>query len=689
MTKAQAKQRIEKLREEINFHRYQYHVHDKLEISEAALDSLKHELYQLEQKFPDLITPDSPTQRVGGKPLPEFKKVQHKTPMLSMEDVFNLDELEEWIARNRRMYPRGRYDFFAEIKMDGLAVSLVYEDGLLKVGATRGDGRVGEDVTQNLKTIEAIPLRLRRPTEKELGKFLDDYGEGIDEKKFFHRLQTLAGRLEVRGEAYMTKKVFDELNREQKKKGESLFANPRNASAGAIRQLDSSITASRRLSFYGYALLGDFGLRTHEQAHLLMPLLGIPQNPLNRFCKDRGAVEEFHKKIHEMREQLAYWTDGIVVVVNDDVTFERLGVVGKAPRAIIAYKFPAEQATTRVKEVRWQVGRTGVLTPVAVMEPVFVAGTTVQHATLHNMDEIERLGLRIGDTVILEKAGDIIPKVVTVLPRLRPKTAKAIKPPRKCPVCGQAVERRKGEVAIVCANRACPAKHAERIIHFVSKKALDIDGLGEKIVHQLMGAGLLATPADIFKLTKSQLVDLERFGEKSAENLIAAIDTAREPPLARFIFGLGITHVGEETAVDLARNFGTIQKFRRATLEELQKISGIGDVVAASIAEWLEEKSNQKLIDDLLDRGVKPQAVQLPKRRPFAGKTFVFTGELEGITRDEAKEKVRRLGGEVSGSVSKNTDFVVLGAEPGSNYDKANKLGVKIIDEREFLRMAR
>ncbi|MDP3985526.1 MAG: NAD-dependent DNA ligase LigA [bacterium] len=685
MTKPETKKRIEKLREEINRYRYEYHVLDRLEISEAALDSLKHELFKLEQEFPEFVTPDSPTQRVGGKPLPHFKKVKHELPMLSMEDVFAEEELQAWFERTKRVYPRGKFDFFAEVKMDGLAVSLVYEDGYLMIGATRGDGRVGEDVTQNLKTIDAIPLRLRRPSEQEIEMYIKKFGERIDGKKMRKILKTLAGRIEVRGETYMTKKVFEALNKEQKRKGEAVFANPRNASAGAIRQLNSEITASRKLSFFGYGLMGAFGLSTHEQAHMLMPLLGIPQSPYHQFCKTLDEVQGFHEKIFKMREKLNHWIDGIVVTVNDDHTFERLGVVGKTPRGMIAYKFPAEQVTTRVRAVRWQVGRTGVLTPVAVMDPVFVAGTTVQHATLHNMDEIERLGLKVGDTVILEKAGDIIPKIVEVLPKLRTGSEKTIHPPKKCVACEAPVERRQNEVAILCTNKDCPAKHLERITHFVSKKAFDIDGLGYKIVEQLMNAGLIATPADIFTLEKDALVNLERFGEKSADNLIASIDRARTVTLARFIYAFGINHVGDETAAEIAEQCGTVQNFRTLKKETLEKIPGIGTVVAESIINWLADEQNQKIISKLLDAGVKVEAVHIPKYRPLEEKTFVLTGELESLTRDEAKEKIRHLGGDVSGSVSKNTDYVVAGAEPGSKYAKAKKLGIAIIDENEFL----
>lgn len=454
MTKNEAKERIEKLKKEINHHRYLYHVLDRQEISDAALDSLKHELYKLEQQFPEFLTPDSPTQRVGGKALDEFKKVQHKTPMLSIEDVFSFEEFEGWRERIQKIIPSARLDYYAEIKMDGLAVSLVYRGGIFILGSTRGDGKIGEDVTQNLKTIDAIPLRLHEPTEKDIGDFLKKFGEGLDKKKFLSRIKNLsgppanasvalrAGETEVRGETFMDKKVFDELNRQQEKMGEAKFANPRNAAAGSIRQLDSKITASRKLDFFGYALMADFGQSTHQQAHEILKLLGIKTNPLNEHCRTPADIEKYHEEIYKKRPKLPYWTDGVVIVVNDDKTFDRLGVVGKTPRGMIAYKFPAEQATTIVREVKWQVGRTGAITPVAIMDPVSIGGTTVKHATLHNLDEIRRLGLKIGDTVILEKAGDVIPKVVKVLTHLRPRIAKEINPPRKCPVCGGVLERR-------------------------------------------------------------------------------------------------------------------------------------------------------------------------------------------------------------------------------------------------------
>lgn len=664
MVKEEAKKRVKKLRETIDEYRYAYHVLNKSVIADAALDSLKHELFKLEAEFPDLITPDSPTQRVSGKPLPQFKKVAHKTPMLSIEDVFSPVELGEWEERIAKLLPARKFGYYAEIKMDGLAVSLIYRDGLFIQGSTRGDGKVGEDVTQNLKTVEAIPLRLREV-------------KGI----------SLKGEIEIRGEVYMSKKSFDEINKAQLKKGEEKFANPRNAAAGAIRQLDSAITASRKLSFYGYALPTDLGQKTHEEAHELIAALGVPVNSLNAKAKNLEEISKFHEHIGKIRDGLQYWTDGVVVVINDNNTFDLLGVVGKAPRGMIAYKFPAEQVTTSVREVRWQVGRTGVVTPVAVMDPVFVAGTTVQHATLHNMDEIERLGLKIGDTVILEKAGDVIPKITQVLPKLRTGNEKTIHPPKKCPVCGHDTVRREGEVAIVCPNKSCPAKDVSRLVNFISKRAFDMAGIGPKQIEAFMGNGLVAMPADLFKLKKSDLVDLERFGEKSAENIINSIQAKKTVPLARFIIALGILHAGDETAADLAAHFETLEKFRKAKIEELQEIPGIGEVVAKSVSGWLSEEKNQKMLDDLEKAGVR--ALQTPKKKhqPLSGKTFVFTGELLSISRDKAKDLVRELGGDPAESVSKNTDYVVAGSASGSKLARAKKLGVKIIDEKEFLKM--
>jgi len=662
MNKIETKKRIEKLKEEINHHRYLYHVLDRQEISDAALDSLKHELYKLEQQYPEFITADSPTQRVGGKPLNKFEKVKHVVPMISIEDIFTREELEAWQKKIKKIAPQAKFDYFAEVKMDGLAISLIYENGILSKAATRGDGKIGEDVTKNIKTIEAIPLALRAN----------------------YRVKDFSGRIEVRGEIFMTKKIFEKLNQEQKKKGEKVFANPRNAAAGSIRQLDSKITASRKLNFFGYDLITDLGQKTHQDIHEILPLLGIPINPYYQYCKNLDQIEKFYNIINKKRDKLNYWIDGIVVNVNDIKLMEKLGAVGKTRRGMIAYKFPAKQATTKVVDVHFQVGRTGALTPVAVLEPVFIAGTTVTHATLHNIDEIERLGVKIGDTVILEKAGDVIPKIIKVLPKLRTGKEKKIEIPKKCPICGSPVERKKDKVAIYCSNDKCFAKESENIIHFVSKKAFDIEGLGDKIVEQLINKGLIANVADLFILTKGDLEPLERFAEKSADNLIKAIRKSKRVTLAKFLYALGIRHVGEETAIDLAQHFGSLEKIKRVAVEELENIPDVGIVVAKSIHDFFSDKRNLKIVDELIKNGVEIEKIKKQKQI-LAGKIFVLTGSLESMSRDEAKNKIRVLGGNVSSSISKNTDYVIAGENPGSKYDKAKKLGVKIIKEKDFL----
>lgn len=656
MTKQEVKERLGKLREQIAKYRYEMHVLDNLSISEAALDSLKHELYKLEQEHPDLITKDSPTQRVAGKAAEGFKKVSHAVPMLSIEDVFSREEADAWLERLKKLEPRAHFDFFAEIKMDGLAVSLVYEDGHFVQGSTRGDGRVGEDVTHNLRTIEAIPLLLRKK---------------------------IPGRVEIRGEVYLTKKQLELINKKQKQEGGELYANPRNTAAGTIRQLDPSIVAERKLSFYGYSLITDLGTKTHAEAHKMIEELGIPQNPLNRHCKNLDEVEKMHEEIYRKRDKLPYWLDGIVVNVNDDRLFERLGVVGKTPRAMIAWKFPAEQGTTKVKDIEVSVGRTGVLTPVALLEAVQLQGTTVTHASLHNEDEIHRLGLKIGDTVIVEKAGDIIPKIIKVLPSLRTGLEKVFHMPKKCPMCGSSVERKAGEVAIVCSNRNCFAQQLAKLLHLVY--AFDMRGLGEKIVEQLIQKGFVHEPADIFGLEPGDFLQLEGFAELSANKLHKEIQDHREIDLDRFINGLGIKHVGEETARDLGQAFGSIDKFREASVEDLLAVEGIGEIVAESVVEWMKDKVNRKQLDDLL-KVVHVRTVKKVGKGPLTGTSWVITGTLESMSRDEAKEKIRALGGDISESVSKKTSFVVVGDSPGSKFDKAQKLGVTVLEEREFLK---
>lgn len=684
MTKAEAKERIAKLREQIAKYRYEYHVLDKLEISEAALDSLKHELFKLEQQFPELITKDSPTQRVAGKALAGFKKVTHAAPMLSIEDAFTREEADEWLARLKKLEPRGHFDFFAEIKMDGLAVSLVYEDGQFVRGATRGDGKVGEDVTQSLKTIEAIPLSLRIPTEREIERFLKKHQGKLDAKRVRSTLESHYGRIEIRGEAYMTRKQLAALNKKLKAKGRPPLANPRNAAAGSIRQLDPEVVAERKLTFFGYAMVGEYGTTTHEQAHEMIALLGVPQNPLNRHCKMLDDVEKMHDAVYKKREKLDYWTDGVVVNVNDDRLFERLGVVGKTPRGMIAWKFPAEQATTVVKDIEVFVGRTGALTPVAVMDPVLVQGTTVTHASLHNEDEIKRLGLKIGDTVIIEKAGDIIPKVIKVLPKFRTGKERAFHMPKHCPMCGSPVVRKPGEVATVCANKNCFAQQLARLLHFVN--AFDMRGLGEKIAEQLIQKGFVHEPADIFELEPGDFLQLEGFADVSSRKLHQEIQDHREIDLGRFINGLGIRHVGEETAEDLAKHFGSVEAFRRASKEALLAVEGIGDVVADSVTQFLHDTKARKELDRLLELVKVRRVSRRETAGPLKGTTWVITGSLGALSREQAKEKIRSLGGDVTESVSKKTTYVVVGEEPGSKYDKAKKLGVTILDEEAFLK---
>lgn len=659
-----------------------YHVLDKLDISDAAFDSLKNELEELELKFPDLITSDSPTQRVGGEALDKFVKVAHLLPMLSLGDAFGKEELAAWQERIQKIIPSSSLDYFCELKMDGLAVSLVYENGVFARGATRGDGKIGEDVTQNLKTVEAIPLRLRIPPEAELKKA----GFGKQEiEKIVHSCQK--GKIEVRGEAIMTKKVFEELNRKYKKEGKAMLANPRNGAAGSIRQLDSKITASRRLDCYIYQLVTDLGQKKHEQEHEIAGLLGFKTVPENKYCKNLDEVIKFHEHWTKNREKLFFECDGVVVVVNENSLQKKLGVVGKAPRWMIAYKFSGKEATTVVEDIIVNVGRTGTLTPVAVLKPVAVGGVTIRHATLHNMDEIKRLGIKIGDTVIVQRAGDVIPDVVKVLTKMRTGKEKEFHMPRRCPMCGGAVVRAEGEVAYRCANKNCYAVNRRRLMHFVSKPAMNIEGLGEKILDQLMREGLIGEPSDIYDLEEGDLEPLARFAEKSAKNLIESIEQSRNVSLARFLNALGILHVGEETALDLANHFGSIGKLKKASLDQMNSISNIGEVVARSIFEWFNNNRNKKALNRLLKFIKIENPKVIKKKQTLAGMIIVLTGELVLLTREQAKQAVRERGGDIASSVSKNTDLVIVGENPGSKYDKAKELGIKIIGEEEFLRI--
>jgi DNA ligase (NAD+) len=688
MDKKAVGDRIKQLKKTINYHRYLYHVLDKQEISDSALDSLKKELFDLEQQYPDLVTPDSPTQRVGGEPLKEFKKVRHETPMLSFNDAFSEQDMKDWLKRleNYLGYQILKPNFYCELKLDGLAIELVYENGVLVEGSTRGDGLIGEDVTQNLKTIEAIPLKLLTP------------------KTYSPRFAGEAGNLKpkiiVRGEVFITKKEFERVNKKQKEKGLNPFANPRNMAAGSIRQLDPKIAANRRLDSYIYDIKTDFGSKTHEEKHQILKLLGFKTNPHNKPVSSLEEVFAFRNRWEKEanREKLPYEIDGAVVIVNENKIFEAGGVIGKAPRAAIAYKFSAKEAETIVEDIKVQVGRTGALTPVAVLKPVAVGGVTISHSTLHNFDEIKRLGVKIGDTVIVSRAGDVIPKITKVLKEMRTGKEKEFQAPNRCPVDDAKIIK---EGAIHrCGNPKCGARHQRFLKHFVSKAAFDIQGLGPKILNRFLDKSLISDAADIFQLKEGDITTLERFGEKSAQNIINEVQLRKIISLPRFIYALGILHIGEETALLLAQKISDRQLlkptqisniFKNFSLEKLQQIPDVGPKVAQSIYDWFHNEKNIKFLEKLEKVGVK---IETPKLKTSArggsalgGKTFVLTGTLQSMSREQTKEKIRSLGGEISESVSKNTDYVVAGSEPGSKLEKAKKLGVKIIAEKEFLEM--
>ncbi|MCL4391717.1 NAD-dependent DNA ligase LigA [Patescibacteria group bacterium] len=705
LTKEEAKRRIEKLKKEINRYRYAYHVLDKELISADALDSLKKELFDLEHEFPEFVTPDSPTQRVEGKPLKAFKKVPHERPMISFDDSFSEEDMKEWLLRlenflgkditeahealREKPYRKGDRKpplFYDELKIDGLAIELVYERGVLTQGSTRGNGLIGEDVTQNLKTIEAIPLNLLPPDEvaENLKKM------GIDPKPY----TLYPRRLVVRGEAFITKQEFERINREQAKNGGKLYANPRNIAAGSIRQLDPAVTASRKLDSFQYALFTDIGQKFHEEEHLLLKAFGFKTNPHNKPVNSLKEIFEFRDYWADHRGEIPYEIDGTVVVVNSNRIFDAAGVAGKAPRGAMAYKFSPKEATTKVLDIVVQVGRTGVLTPVAVMEPVNVGGVTITHATLHNEDEVGRLDLRIGDTVVVSRAGDVIPQVTEVLRHLRTGHERRFKMPERCPVDGGNVQ--KIGALTKCMNPDCGAKHRESLYHFVSRAAFDIRGLGPKILDTFMDEGLIADAADIFELKEGDIEALPRFGEKSAENIVREVGEKKKVVLSRFLYALGILHVGEETASLLAQaiskskfqiskpiNVGEAAK--SFSLEELQALPDIGPIVAKSIYDWFRSAKNKKLMEKLEKAGVE---IEHQKRAAQAerlkGKTFVLTGTLSSMSRDEAKDKIRERGGDVSETVSKTTTSVVVGENPGSKYDKAKKLGVRILNEEEF-----
>ena len=660
------KKRIEELRNILNEANYNYYVLDNPTISDAEYDRLLRELQELEEKYPEYKTPDSPTQRVGAKPLEAFNTVPHRIPMLSLDNAVDENEIGEFVERVERNLPGEEVEFVCEPKIDGLAIELVYENGILVTGSTRGDGITGEDITQNLKTIRSIPLSLRR--------------DQIPPPPL----------IEVRGEVYMNKEDFNKLNKEREKKGEPLFANPRNAAAGSVRQLDPSITASRPLNIfcYGFGTCEGFAFDTHYEFMMTLPKWGLRVNPHIKLCKNLDEILEYYRQMEELRDTLPYEIDGIVIKVNSFEHQTRLGVKTRSPRWAIAGKFKPRQEVTQIIDIEASVGRTGIITPVAILKPVNIGGVVVSRATLHNQDEVERKDIRIGDWVFVERAGDVIPEVVKVIPEKRTGKEKPYKIPDRCPICGGKVVREEGEAAHRCQNISCPAKLKGSIEHFASKRAMNIEGLGTKIIDQMVDKGIIKNVADLYFLRKDDILQLERMADKSAQNILDAIGRSRKTTLARFIYALGIPNVGEHTANLLANHFGNLEKIKNASMEELENIEGIGPIVARSIYNFFQEDSNVATIEKILQSGVVVEEPEEEKRKtPFAGKVFVFTGALSSMTREEAEETVRRLGGKATSSVSRKTDYVVVGENPGSKYNKALQLGVKILSEQEFLKL--
>ena len=649
------------LRKTINRHSHLYHTLDKSEISDTAYDALVRELEEIEENFPELITPDSPTRKEGDAPLKEFEKVEHQVAQWSFNDAFDENDIRNFDERIKRLL-KVSPQYLAELKIDGLKIVLTYEKGVLKMAATRGDGKVGENVTNNVRTIESIPLKLEKPLS-----------------------------IIVEGEIWMPKSIFEALNKERKKKGEELFANPRNIAAGSLRQLDSSITRGRKLDSFIYDIAKYRGLTygTQEEELRILKLLGFQVNPHFRKFENIEEVIKFWKEWEKKKDKEDYLLDGIVVKVNSRRHQEILGYTGKSPRFGIAFKFRAEQVTTTIENITLQLGRTGVLTPVATLKPVLVAGSIVSRATLHNEDEIRRKDIRIGDVVVIQKAGDVIPEVVRVLTEMRSGKEKVFKFPNHFPLCGGdgRIERIPGQVAYRCVAKNSFEQQRRKLGHFVSRRVFDIDGLGPKIINQLMDAKIVSNFDDVFTIKKGDLETLERFGEKSINNLLKAIEKARNVTLARFIASLSISQVGEETARDLARHFKTAEKFSEADMDELEQLDGVGPVVARSIIDWFTDKENKKLFERLLKQVHVAKEVITRRQGTLADKSFVLTGTLEKMSREEAKDKVHILGGLVRESVSKNTDYVVVGAEPGEKLEKARELGVKVLDEREFIKL--
>lgn len=660
---------LNQLRETLHYHSVRYYVEDSPEIPDAEYDRLMRELLELEAQHPELITLDSPSQRVGGKPLDGFEQVKHEIPMLSLDNAFDDDELDAFHKRIQDRLATTELDAFCcEPKLDGLAVSLLYENGVLIQAATRGDGTTGENITENVRTISAIPLKLQ--------------GEGWPT------------RLEVRGEVFMPKAGFERLNQQALKTGDKTFVNPRNAAAGSLRQLDSKITAKRPLNFYAYSVGVVEGAElalSHYQRFLQLKAWGLPMCPETRLVNSLDEVKSYYQSILTRREQLAYEIDGVVIKVDDIQAQQQLGFVARAPRWAIAYKFPAQEEITVLNDVEFQVGRTGAITPVAKLEPIFVGGVTVSNATLHNADEIERLGVKIGDSVTIRRAGDVIPQVVSVVLDRRPASARDIIFPNHCPVCNSEIERVEGEAVARCTGGlVCQAQRKEALKHFVSRKALDVDGLGVKVIEQLVDKEMVKTPADLFRLKAGQLTILERMGPKSAQNIVNALEKSKLTTLARFLYSLGIREVGEATAANLALHFETLDNISQATFDELLEVQDVGVVVASHITSFFEQDKNKKVIEELMELGIQWPSVVKPSEdsvQPLLGKVVVLTGSLSQLSRSDAKAALQALGAKVTGSVSKNTDILFAGEAAGSKLAKAQELGIEIRTEQDLLSM--
>jgi DNA ligase (NAD+) len=658
--------KLEALRQKISHHEYLYYVIDNPELSDAEFDKLMQQLKDLEAAHPELITPDSPTQRVGGKPREGFVKVSHSSPMLSLDNTYSEEELRDWERRVHELSGRNEVDYVCELKLDGMSLALIYEDGKLVRGITRGDGSIGEDVTLNVRTVRSVPLSIPKEKLKKAG---------------------IPANFEVRGELLMPLASFKKMNEEREAKGLSVFANPRNATAGTVRQLESKVTAERRLDYFTYMLLenGRTYFDRHSKTLDALDAAGFKVNQSRKLVHNIDEAWAFIQQWEAKRDSLPYEIDGIVTKVDRVALQDELGFTGKAPRWAIAYKYAARAGITKLEDIRVQVGRTGKLTPVAMLAPVLIGGTTVRNATLHNMDEIERLGVKIGDWVQVERGGDVIPKVAKVIDdKDHPRGTRVFEMPEKCPVCGTKVVRTEGEVDYRCVNANCPAKLRETILHFASRGIMNIDGMGDALVNQLTDRGLVKNVADIYKLTKADLLSLERMGDKSAENILREIESSKKLPLERVIYGLGIRMVGERTAQFLAEHFGSMEALETAGAEELQNVNEVGPRIAESIVEFFGIAANRKLVERLRNAGLTLTGKKKQRGTKLAGKTFVLTGTLAHFTRDEAKKMIEDAGGKVTGSVSKKTDYVVAGADAGSKLDKAKELGVNVIDEKEM-----